>query len=168
MVWKLFMCVCVCVLNSVNKTDLWDWPLGSLLCFEFFFQDLHGCLLSSHSRVQLCVTPWTAARQAPLSMGFSRKESQDGLHALCHGIFPTRDRTLVAALQADFLPLSHLGSPFPGPKRGHYLRTGVFSLYLRRSVWWTKCPSAHVFPILLPNAATRRQHFFTRHTDFPL
>ena len=28
----------------------------------------------SLSRVQLCVTPWTVGRQAPLSMGFSRQE----------------------------------------------------------------------------------------------
>ena len=35
----------------------------------------YGLLLLSHfSRVQLCVTPWTAAHQAPLSLGFSRKE----------------------------------------------------------------------------------------------
>ena len=31
------------------------------------------------SRVQLLVTPWTAAYQAPLSMGFSRQESWSGL-----------------------------------------------------------------------------------------
>ena len=31
------------------------------------------------SRVQLLVTPWTAAYQAPLSMGFSRQEYWSGL-----------------------------------------------------------------------------------------
>ena len=31
-------------------------------------------LLSRFSRVQLCATPWTAAYQAPLPMGFSRQE----------------------------------------------------------------------------------------------
>ena len=31
-------------------------------------------VLSCFSRVQLLVTPWTVARQAPLSMGFSRQE----------------------------------------------------------------------------------------------
>ena len=31
------------------------------------------------SRVRLFATPWTAARQAPLSMGFSRQESWSGL-----------------------------------------------------------------------------------------
>ena len=32
------------------------------------------CMLSSFSHVQLFVTPWTVAHQAPLSMGFSRQE----------------------------------------------------------------------------------------------
>ena len=36
-------------------------------------------LLSHFSHVRLCVTPWTAARQAPLSQGFSRKEQWSGL-----------------------------------------------------------------------------------------
>ena len=31
------------------------------------------------SRVQLFVTPWTVAHQAPLSMGFSRQEYRSGL-----------------------------------------------------------------------------------------
>ena len=31
------------------------------------------------SRVQLCATPWTVARQAPLSKGFSRQEHWSGL-----------------------------------------------------------------------------------------
>ena len=35
--------------------------------------------VKSLSRVQLIVTPWTAARQAPLSMGFSRQEYWSGL-----------------------------------------------------------------------------------------
>ena len=36
-------------------------------------------LLSCFSRVQLCVTPWTAAHQAPPSMGFSRQEYWSGV-----------------------------------------------------------------------------------------
>ena len=35
--------------------------------------------LCSVSRVQLFATPWTDARQAPLSMGFSRQEYWSGL-----------------------------------------------------------------------------------------
>ena len=37
---------------------------------------MHAHLLS---RVQLFVTPWAVARQAPLSMGFSRQEYWSGL-----------------------------------------------------------------------------------------
>ena len=36
-------------------------------------------LLSRFSRVQLCATPQTAARQAPPSLGFSRQEHWSGL-----------------------------------------------------------------------------------------
>ena len=58
------------------------------------------------------VTPWTVSHQAPLSMKFSRQEYWSGLPFpspgdLCKpGIKPTSP-----ALQADSLPLSHLGSP---------------------------------------------------------
>ena len=37
------------------------------------------CVLSRFSHVQLFVTPWTIAHQAPLSMGFSRQEYWSGL-----------------------------------------------------------------------------------------
>ena len=40
---------------------------------------MHACLLSRFSPVQLFATLWTAARQAPLSMGFSRQEHWSGL-----------------------------------------------------------------------------------------
>ena len=36
-------------------------------------------LLSHFSPVQLCATPWTAAHQAPLSLGFSRQKHWSGL-----------------------------------------------------------------------------------------
>ena len=37
------------------------------------------CVLSRFSRVRLLATVWTGARQAPLSMGFSRQEYWSGL-----------------------------------------------------------------------------------------
>ena len=40
---------------------------------------MHACMLSRFSRVQLWVTLWTAAHQAPLSTGFSRQEYWSGL-----------------------------------------------------------------------------------------
>ena len=36
-------------------------------------------LLSRFSRVRLCAIPWTAAHQAPPSLGFSRQEHWSGL-----------------------------------------------------------------------------------------
>ena len=41
-------------------------------------------------RVGFFVTWWTAAQQAPLSMGFSRQEYWSALHALLQGIFLTQ------------------------------------------------------------------------------
>ena len=40
---------------------------------------LHACVLSCFSPVRLFAAPWTVARQAPLSMGFSRQEYWSGL-----------------------------------------------------------------------------------------
>ena len=39
----------------------------------------HLCNARSLSHVRLFATPWTVARQAPLSMGFSRQEYWSGL-----------------------------------------------------------------------------------------
>ena len=61
-------------------------------------------MLSPFSHVQLFVTPWSVARQAPLSMGFSRQEYWSGLP------FPTPGdlhdpgiEPVSPALQADSL-----------------------------------------------------------------
>ena len=40
---------------------------------------LHECMLNCLSHFQLSVTPWAVARQAPLSMGFSRQGYWSGL-----------------------------------------------------------------------------------------
>ena len=48
------------------------------------------CMLSRLSHVRLSVTPRTVAYQAPLSMGFSRREYWNGLPFLLQGILPTQ------------------------------------------------------------------------------
>ena len=48
------------------------------------------CMLSCFSRVQLFVTLWTVALQAPLSTGCSRQEYWSGLPCLLQGIFSTQ------------------------------------------------------------------------------
>ena len=45
-------------------------------------------LLSRFSCVRLCVTPWTVACQAPLSMGFSRQEYWNHLPCPISGDLP--------------------------------------------------------------------------------
>ena len=74
---------------------------------------LNWCVCELLSHVQLFPTLWTVACQAPRSMEFSPKQEYwTGLPFpspgdLCKpGIKPTSP-----ALQADSLPLSHLGSP---------------------------------------------------------
>ena len=61
------------------------------------------------------VTPGTVALQTPLSVGFSRQEYWSGLPFPPPGDLPdpgTEPKSPVSsALQADPLPLSHLGNP---------------------------------------------------------
>ena len=84
--------------------------------------------VSSHfSRVQLFVTPWTVARQAPLSMGFSRQEYWGGLPFPPPGrIFPTQrsNPRLLCLLhwQKDSLPLAPPGQPLEPAQA--YLKCG--------------------------------------------
>ena len=77
----------------------------------------HAC-----SVAQSCLTLSTlrtVAHQASLYMGFSRRESWSGLHALLHGIFLTQgSNPRVLCLlhwQAGSLPLAPLGKPMDYP-----------------------------------------------------
>ena len=75
-------------------------------------QDVHVCMLSGFSCAPLCVMLWTVAREAPLSMAFSRQEYWSELpfpspgHLLNPWIEPAPP-----ALQADSLPSELLGKP---------------------------------------------------------
>ena len=71
-----------------------------------------GCA-QSLSRVQLFVTPWTIAHQAPLSMGFfSGKNIGVCCRFLLQGIFPTQgSKPHLQDWQANSLPLALPGKP---------------------------------------------------------
>ena len=56
----------------------------------YVFVFIRTCVLSCFSCVRLCVTLWTVAHQAPLSMGFSRQDTGMGCCALLQAIFPTQ------------------------------------------------------------------------------
>ena len=74
-----------------------------------------GTVPSHFSHLQLFVTPWTIALQAPLSMGFSRQGYWSGLPFPSPGDLPNPGiepvSPVVPALQADYLLLSHWRSP---------------------------------------------------------
>ena len=59
--------------------------------FLNFSAFLYVHVYQSLSRVPLFGTLQTVARQAPLSMDFSRQEYWSGCHALLEGIFPTQE-----------------------------------------------------------------------------
>ena len=69
----------------------------------------------SLSHIQLFETLWTVARQAPLSMGFSRQEYWSGLPCPSPGDLPDPGIEAMSpaalALQVDSLPVSHWGNP---------------------------------------------------------
>ena len=64
------------------------------------------------SCVRLCVTPWTVACQAPLSMEFARQEYWGGLPFPSPGDLPNLDiKPRSPVLQADSLPSEPPGKP---------------------------------------------------------
>ena len=68
--------------------------------------------VKSLSRVRLFATPWTVARQAPLSMGFSRQEYWSGLPFPSPEDLPNPEiESRSPALQADALSSEPPGKP---------------------------------------------------------
>ena len=57
----------------------WDSPGKNTGMGCHFLLQCRKVKVKSLSRVRLLATPWTAAHQAPLSMGFSRQESWSGV-----------------------------------------------------------------------------------------
>ena len=68
--WFLFILTYAHVLGTKMRASL------RRRTFNLHTYFMHVCMLS---RVRIFATPWTIARQAPLSMGFSRQEYWSGL-----------------------------------------------------------------------------------------
>ena len=81
------------------------------------------CVLSHFSCVQLCATVWTAACQAPLSMGFSRQEYWSGLLGPPPGTLPDSGIEPVSIMSIHIgrgsLPLVPPGKPHSGIQLSH-------------------------------------------------
>ena len=81
----VFMCHCelMCFLGEMPIRSLCPFLIGlyvlSLIELLSSSYTLHACVLSCFSHVQIFVTLWTVANQAPLSTGFSRQEYWSGL-----------------------------------------------------------------------------------------
>ena len=94
------------------------------------------CVLSHFSRVWLFATLWTVAQQAPLSVGFSSKNTGVGCHALLQGIFPTQGLNLslfcLLHWQAGSLPLVPPEKPNLSvePTKAKFLEKINFVMYI--------------------------------------
>ena len=92
--------------------------LFCVLDTPFYFIKVSVCnraMLSRFGYLQLSATPWTVACQAPLSMGFSRRNTGVRCHPLLQGIFPTQgSNPHHLHWQAGSLPLAPPGKPNRG------------------------------------------------------
>ena len=87
---------------AISFSDAWKWKVK----------------VKSLSHVRLSVTPWTAAHQAPLSMGFSRQEFWCGVPL----------PSLITDKESSCLPRRHRFNPWVGqiPWRRKWQPTLVF------------------------------------------
>ena len=95
--------------------EMENWRAGIKLCSVFYiFCSKHWRRICCTSEVaQSCptlVTSWTAARQAPLSMGFTGQEYWSGLPSSSPGDLPNPGMEPVSRASPP-LVLNHLGSP---------------------------------------------------------
>ena len=117
-------------------------PFSILSSLNFSLHLVNGCSFSATCLIQLVscqpcsAMPWTAAPQAPLSVGFPRQECGSGWRFPSAGGLPKSGITpmppVFAALQADSL-LHHQGSPTRRQGRSNFMH-----LLVRRVRCWFK------------------------------
>ena len=79
-----YQCALWCLISFTEHNVLDVHPSRSIISASFLFMAecysiVRACVLSLLSYAQLFATLWAVARQAPLSMGFSRQEYWSGL-----------------------------------------------------------------------------------------
>ena len=134
--------------------------------------------VKSLSRVPLFPTPWTVAYQAPLSMGFSRRECWSGLPFPSPGDLPDPEiEPGSPTLQADTLPSEPPGRSGLFEKSfrfGHFFVVVVVLLVLLTKVvsnsfaiLWTIAPPRLLCPWDFPGKSTGVGCHFLLQGDLP-
>ena len=77
------------------------------------------------SCVQLSAAPQTVARQPPLSMGFSSKNTGVACHSLLQRVFPTQESTLVSCFAGRFFNIWATGKSLIIPLLSTYFVFGT-------------------------------------------
>ena len=99
--YAIYGCFCA-VITGLRICDRFEWMASSDLLYSTWnsaqcyvagwmggeYGEGCACVLSCFSRVLFCMTLWTVVSQAPLSMGFSRKEYWGGLPCPSPGDLP--------------------------------------------------------------------------------
>ena len=113
--------------HNWSTSRLSSKPLYSHLPMKVLLWDL--CMRSHFSCVQLFATPWAIACQAPLSMGFSGKNTGVGCCSLLQRIFPTQGLNpgLLCLLQWQALTTSATWEALLWDPRAPVLQNNMFS-----------------------------------------
>ena len=114
-------------------------------------------LLSLFSHVWLCVTPWTAAHQAPPSLGFSGQEYWSGLSFPSPRMKYQPISQFSCSVMSDSLwphKLQHARPPCPSPS------PGVHSNWRPLSQWCHPAISSSVVPFSSAPSPSRHQNLF--------
>ena len=136
---------------SINMSLLWitmpTWFLHWLMSKIKSLTYICACTLSRFSHVQLFETPWTIARQAPLTMGFSRQEYWSGLPSPPPGDLPTPGiepaSLSSSAVAGRFFTTSAIWEA-PLAKQNNQTKQSLRFVYLAEFlcgglVWWFWC-----------------------------
>ena len=115
-----------------------------------FLTIIKYCCSDALSHVWLFASPWTVARQAPLSMGLSRQKYWSGLHFLLQEIFLTQGSSprLLHLLhwQVCSLPLESPGM-LPDNERSN-AKGSLTHFHLLLHLWLLVTDGLHLSPLL--------------------
>ena len=142
--------------NGISQARVLEsnqWHLNCRLHLQRYSVCVCVCVLSYFSHVQLFVTLWALAHQAPLSIGFSRQEYWSALSCPPPGIFPTEgwNPSLLCLLhwQTGSLPLAPPGEPLyrdsdrcqthTAPKGCSFIPWGILESYRHAHMAWISC-----------------------------